>query len=179
MMGKFLVSLTTATLLLVTTPAQAQIAAPERMLAAVNAARAGAGLSPVTMNERLTAAACRQARDLGARALHDVAALSHQGSDGSDLGGRLRDAGYGFRAAAENLAAGVVDPAETVRLWLASDGHRRNMLTAGFREVGIGHVAPRLSPGGNPIGPMAVWVLVLATPMGEPIEAKNPKDCRP
>lgn len=178
-MDKFFVSITVAAFLLVTTPAaQAQTAALEAMLAAVNAARASAGLSPVTLNERLAAAACRQAHDLGSRALHDLAALSHQGSDGSYLAGRLRDAGYGFRTAAENLAAGVADPAETVRLWLESDGHLRNMLTASFREIGIGHVAPRLSPGGNRSGPMAVWVLVLATPTGEPAAAKNPNDCR-
>jgi uncharacterized protein YkwD len=182
-MGKILVSLTTATLLLVTTPffAQAQSTAPERMLAAVNAARAADGMTALTLDERLNAAACRQARDLAGNALHQVETLSHRGSDGSDLAGRLRDAGYRFRLAAENLAAGVADPAETVRLWLARDGHRRNILTADFRQAGIAHVGPRLSPGGNRMGPMEVWVMVLATPQTadeRPPSANNPNDCR-
>lgn len=160
--------------------AQSPSAAPQRLLAAVNAARGAEGLAPLAANARLDAAACRQAKDLGGRALHDVESLSHQGGDGSTLGDRLRDAGYAFRAAAENLAAGVADPDETVRLWLASEGHRRNILTPGFREAGIAEIGPRLSPGGNRTGPMAVWVLVLATPLAPsgPDQAKNPNDCR-
>lgn len=182
-MGKILVSLTTATLLLVTTSffAQAQSTAPERMLGVVNAARAADGMTALTLDDRLNAAACRQARDLAGKALHQAGALSHRGSDGSDLAGRLRDAGYRFRTAAENLAAGVADPAETVRLWLASDGHRRNILTADFRQAGIAHVGSRLSPGGNRVGPMEVWVLVLAAPQSageQPRSANNPNDCR-
>jgi len=151
------------------------------MLAAVNAARAAEGQAALTLDERLSAAACRQARDLARRALHRMEDLSHQGSDGSRLGDRLRDAGYAFRAAAENLAAGVADPAETVRLWLASEDHRRNILTASFREAGIAHAGPTLSPGGDRVGPMEVWVLVLATPQAAgapPTSANNPNDCR-
>lgn len=168
-------------------PLGAQMAAPTTasdMLAAVNAARAGDGLTPLTLNERLTAAACRQARDLAGRALHDVEALSHQGGDGSTLAVRLQEAGYGFRTAAENLAAGAPDPQETVRLWLASEGHRRNLLNPAFREAGAAHIGPTLSPGGNRSGPLDVWVLVLATPLSggsaaspEGPSAKNPRDC--
>ena len=154
---------------------------PDDMLAAVNAARGEEKLPPLTLNERLNTAACRQAKDLAGRALSDVEALSHQGSDGSTLASRLQDAGYGYRAAAENLAAGVADPRETVRLWLASEGHRRNMLNPAFREAGAAHLGPRVSPGGNRQGPMDVWVLVLAAPGGgDPMtssEAKNPRDC--
>lgn len=164
--------------------APAAAAAPESMLAAVNAARAGEGLTPLTLNDQLNAAACRQARDLAGRALFDVEALSHQGGDGSTLAIRLRDAGYGFRTAAENLAAGAADPQETARLWLASDGHRRNMLNPVFREAGAAYVGPSLSPGGNRSGPMDVWVLVLAAPMAsdgaaaqDSSAAKNPRNC--
>jgi len=180
-MGKFLVSLTTATLLLVTTlAASAQTAAPEQMLAAVNAARAAEGLTGLTLDLRLNAAACRQARDLAGKALHQLDALTHQGSDGSTLASRLRDAGYGFRTAAENLAAGVADPYETARLWLASEGHRRNMLNPAFGQAGAAYLGPRVSSGGNRQGPMEVWVLVLAAPSGASMdgaEAKNPRDC--
>jgi hypothetical protein len=158
--------------------------APGDMLAAVNAARAGEGLPPLAMNGWLTAAACRQAQDLAGRALHDVEALSHQGRDGSTLAVRLQEAGYAYRTAAENLAAGVADPQETVRLWLASAGHRRNLLNPAVREAGAAYLGPRLSPGGNRQGPLDVWVLVLAAPSTPgglapppPPAAKNPKDC--
>lgn len=115
------------------------------MLAAVNAARAAQSLSPLAREARLDAAACRQAKDLGRHALFDVEGLSHRSSDGSELAQRLRDAGYGFRAAAENLAAGVADPAKVVSLWMASEGHRRNILTGDFREAGMAQVRSTLS----------------------------------
>lgn len=158
----------------------AQSAASSAMLAAVNAARATEGLRPLMPDGRLDAAACRQARDLAGRALHDVEALSHQGRDGSTLTDRLRDAGYAFRTAAENLAAGVADPRETTRLWLASEGHRGNMLNPAFSQAGAAYLGPRVSPGGNRQGPMDVWVLVLAAPSGaaaDRSEAKNPRNC--
>lgn len=135
-------------------PAEGQQAARDekaaRMLALVNAARTEAAQVALTMEPRLTAAACRHARDLARGG-----PLSHRGSDGSELGDRLARAGYPFAMAAENLAAGVTTPDETVWLWSGSPGHRRNMLTAGFREAGIAHLS---GAGGE------VWVLVLGTP---------------
>lgn len=179
-----LISLTVAAAALARSPAAAQSPNPPRtaqgMLAAVNAARASEGLTPLTLEDRLGAAACRQARDLARRALYDVEALGHQGSDGSTLATRLQDAGYNYRTAAENLAAGTGDPQNTVRLWLGSEGHRRNMLNPVFREAGAAYLGSSLSPGGNRQGPMDVWVLVLALPLAAnlpPPEAKNPKDC--
>lgn len=170
--------------LLLAAAAPAVAAAPDALIAAVNAARAGEGLPPLALNGRLTAAACRQAQDLAGRALHDVEALSHKGRDGSTLAVRLQEAGYAYRTAAENLAAGVADPQETLRLWLASAGHRRNLLNPAVREAGAAYLGPRLSPGGNRQGPLDVWVLVLAAPSTPgglapppPPAAKNPKDC--
>ncbi|HEU0069735.1 MAG TPA: CAP domain-containing protein [Alphaproteobacteria bacterium] len=161
-------------------PSPAWAAPADDMLAAVNAARAAQSLKPLTRDGRLDAAACRQAKDLGRHELFDVESLSHRGSDGSDLGQRLREAGYVFRTAAENLAAGIADPAKVVSLWMASDGHRRNILTADFREAGMAQVRSTLTPGGSRGGPQDVWVLVLAAPLGSasgPATAKNPNDC--
>jgi uncharacterized protein YkwD len=149
-------------------PAGAQPTAPEeksaRVLALVNAARVETGQAVVVMEPRLTAAACSHARDLARGG-----PLSHRGSDGSDLADRLARTGYPFAMAAENLAAGVATPDETVWLWLGSPGHRRNMLTAEFREAGIAHLS---GAGGE------IWVLVLGRPLpasagGRPPEAPN------
>ena len=115
-----------------------------RMLALVNSARAENGLMPLTLEPLLTAAACRQARDLSRGG-----PLTHQGRDGSDLGRRVSESGYAFALAAENLASGAPSPEETVGLWLASPGHRRNILTEEFRDAGIAYQ-----------GPGQVWVLV-------------------
>ena len=121
-----------------------------RMLALVNDERAKAGQPPLTFDARLNAAACRHARDLARGG-----PLSHRGSDGSDLTERLSWSGYPFAMAAENLAAGVPTPDETVWLWSGSPGHRRNILTSGFRDAGIARVT---GAGGQ------IWVLVFGTP---------------
>jgi uncharacterized protein YkwD len=119
-----------------------------RMLELVNAERAKVQQPPVAFEARLTTAACRHAKDLARGG-----PLSHRGSDGSDLTERLTGSGYPFAMAAENLAAGIATPDETVWLWSGSPGHRRNMLTADFRDAGIAHLP---GAGGE------VWVLVLA-----------------
>lgn len=121
-----------------------------RMLALVNGARAETGLTPLSLEPRLTAAACRQAQDLSRGG-----ELTHQGRDGSDLGRRVAESGYTLALAAENLAAGAPSPDETLRLWLASPGHRRNILTAEFRHAGIAYRAPG-----------AVWVMVFGALRG-------------
>jgi uncharacterized protein YkwD len=66
--------------------------------------------------------------------------FDHTGSDGRSPFQRMRDAGYNYRRAAENLAAGVKTPAEVVGLWMDSPGHRANILNCALRETGVGYV---------------------------------------
>lgn len=132
-----------------------------RLLELVNTARAESGLVNLTLEPRLTAAACRHAQDLARGG-----PLSHRGRDGSDIGDRVLRSGYDFAMAAENLAAGVPTPDETVWLWLGSPGHRRNILTAGFHHAGIANI---------PVGD--VWVLVLGgarTDRAPPPDSQRP-----
>ena len=56
--------------------------------------------------------------------------FGHKGSNGSSVGGRLKAAGCRFTGAAENIAKGQRSDAEVVAAWVASPGHRRNMLAA-------------------------------------------------
>jgi uncharacterized protein YkwD len=89
----------------------------------VNAARAAQALPPLQWDARLAEAAARHAADLQA-----CGRLAHDGCDGSTLPGRAAAAGFRFRRVSENLALCPCDAAEAVRLWLGSDGHRRNLL---------------------------------------------------
>jgi hypothetical protein len=50
------------------------------------------------------------------------------------------DAGYFFNAAGENLAAGNSTAAATMAQWMGSAGHRNNILSTTFREIGVGYV---------------------------------------
>jgi len=131
-------------------------AAPQAILAAVNAARATAGLPPLAWDSRLATAATRHARDL-----QRCGRLSHTGCNGSDLVGRLRDAGFAYRFGAENLALCACDAAEVVRLWLDSDGHRRNLLN----PVATGLGADTRTDTEDPR--RVLWVLVLGKPSTE------------
>jgi hypothetical protein len=52
---------------------------------------------------------------------------------------RMVAAGYSYNSAAENIAAGYSTPAAVVAGWMASSGHRANILSTTSRELGIGY----------------------------------------
>ncbi len=57
--------------------------------------------------------------------------------------------------AAENIAAGFTNFAETLKQWENSAGHRENLLMAGARKVGVASVA-------NPASPYRMfWAMVI------------------
>ena len=54
-------------------------------------------------------------------------------------GGLLAAAGYGgYSSVAENVAAGQLDSATVMGSWMASSGHRANILYPSFTQVGAG-----------------------------------------
>lgn len=62
---------------------------------------------------------------------------------GTSRGGcdRVKNSGYRFRYCAENIAWGQREkgePANIMRNWMKSSGHRRSILDGRYREVGIG-----------------------------------------
>lgn len=99
----------------------------------VNDERATRGLPELAWNEMLFNAARAHALDMAAHGT-----LSHTGSDGSQFYERIIAAGYAFRACAENIAYNYADPAAVMAGWMASEGHRQNILDANFCELGVG-----------------------------------------
>lgn len=53
---------------------------------------------------------------------------------------RMVAAGYIYSSAAENIAWGYPDPEAVVGGWMASPGHRANILSTSYRELGNGYV---------------------------------------
>ena len=43
-----------------------------------------------------------------------------------------------YRAAGENIAKGQKTPAEVVKAWMNSQGHRENILNSKYTEIGVG-----------------------------------------
>ena len=101
----------------------------------INRERTTRGLRALRRNKRLDLASRRHARTMAARNF-----FAH-----GNFVGRIRSAKYlrgarGWRLG-ENIAwgSGVLGtPAEIVDAWMHSSGHRANILSRGFREIGVG-----------------------------------------
>ncbi len=59
--------------------------------------------------------------------------------DGDSPWDRMAQAGYNLFTGGENIAAGQSDPASVMSAWMGSSGHRANILSSNFREIGVGY----------------------------------------
>lgn len=101
---------------------------------ALNQVRAQNGLGALRQDAHLTRAAQAFAEDM---ARHGY--FSHQGRDGSTVSIRVRAAGCRGRGYfAENIAWGQRTAQSTFDGWMASSGHRQNMLGANYGAYGLG-----------------------------------------
>ncbi len=107
----------------------------EHVLQLTNKERMRAGLNPLVLSLKLGESAQWKASDMAERDYFDHAdALNHNFVD------RAREFGYAnWRLLGENIAAGLASPKEVVDQWMASPGHRANILKAEYREIGVGH----------------------------------------
>lgn len=112
-----------------------------QVLKLINNERSRAGLRPVQLNAALTQAAQRHSTSM---AYQDF--FNHTGPDG-DFVSRIRDAGYRFSAASENIAAGQSTAEVAVQGWMNSPGHRANILNPNFVDTGIGYEYLANDPG--------------------------------
>lgn len=104
------------------------------VIALTNAERAAARLAPLAQDPRLAAAAQAHSDDMVARDFY-----SHTGPEGHQPWDRARAAGATHRGIGENIACGQRSPAEVVRGWMDSPGHRANILKPDFTHIGVGH----------------------------------------
>jgi uncharacterized protein YkwD len=108
-----------------------------RIVELVNAERSKVGCSALTLNTTLTKVAQAHSEDM---ALHQN--MSHSGSDGSSPGDRITSAGYTWSAYGENVAYGYATPEQVMAGWMASPGHKANILNCTFKEIGVGLAQP-------------------------------------
>lgn len=109
------------------------VAAEGQVLASLNAQRAQSGLQPLVYNGLLTRAARGHALDQARNGY-----FSHTGKDGSSSADRAKRAGYNFCLVGENLSIGYSSIQAAMQGWMASKGHRDNILNGKFNDVGIG-----------------------------------------
>ena len=103
----------------------------DEVLRLVNIERNKAGLSNLTTNSSLTAAANKRAEET-------KISFSHTRPNGSKFSTALQEYGVSYRTAGENIAYGQRSPQEVVNGWMNSPGHRANILNASFNKIGIG-----------------------------------------
>lgn len=83
-------------------------------------------------NTRLEDAAIGHSQDM---VTHNL--FSHVGSSGQTLAVRVDATGYLWTLLGENIAAGFDTPEETVRAWMASDGHCANVMNPQFQDIAL------------------------------------------
>jgi uncharacterized protein YkwD len=107
----------------------------------VNAARANTRMCgntfypaapAVAWNTKLFNAAAGHSTDMATKNY-----FSHTSKDGRTFSQRITAAGYAWRSAGENIAAGYTTPAAVMDGWLKSPGHCANIMSANFTEVGM------------------------------------------
>jgi len=127
-----------------TRAAQLQVA----LLAQINSYRAAHGLPRLRVSRGLTAAASAHSTQMAR-----LGFFGHDSANGQSFSRRIARSytARGFRSwsVGENLVWGGPDiaAARAFRLWLSSPPHRANLLTARWREVGLGAVHSTSAPG--------------------------------
>ncbi len=89
--------------------------------------------SQLTVNPLLTQAANFKAQDMAAKGY-----FSHTTPEGYSPWYWLNKVGYSYSHAGENLAVNFSDSKDVVDAWMASPGHRANIVKPVYTQIGIG-----------------------------------------
>jgi uncharacterized protein YkwD len=100
----------------------------------VNVERAKENLDPLEWNSQLALAAYNHAADMASRHF-----FGHYTPEGVSPFDRISDAGYDYWTAGENVARGQTTPEEVVEGWMNSPGHRANIMSTTFEDLGVGY----------------------------------------
>ena len=103
--------------------------------ALTNAQRAAVGIPPLKLQKNLLVSARWLARDMAEKNY-----FSHTDKQGRDIDPRLPACGYRrYHGIGENIAAGQENPADAMTEWMKSPGHRENILSRDYNEIGVGY----------------------------------------
>lgn len=98
----------------------------------VNAERAKEGLSPLSIDAKVQAAAQVRAKEC-------EQSFSHTRPNGTSFSTALKEQNVSYRSAGENIAWGQKTPQEVVTAWMNSSGHRANIMNKNFTTIGVGY----------------------------------------
>lgn len=104
----------------------------KQILNLVNEERAKEGLSELKLDVRATAAANVRAKEIKQQ-------FSHTRPNGESFSSALIEQGVSFRRSGENIAWGQKTPKQVMNAWMNSEGHRANIMSKNFENIGIGY----------------------------------------
>lgn len=117
----------------ITIPAVTTSSQENEVIRLVNAERARAGLPALKANWQLSRVARYKSADMANRGY-----FSHTSPTYGSPFRMMESFGLRFSAAGENIAYGQRTPAEVMRDWMNSPGHRSNILSRNYTEIGVG-----------------------------------------
>ena len=102
------------------------------IISLANEARKEKNISPIVRNEKLMTSALIKAQDM-----KDNEYFEHVSPSGLDMSYFVGEAGYGYSTVGENLAEGYFSAQDVHIAWMNSEGHRENILSPDFEEIGV------------------------------------------
>ncbi|GEM_PF-200359 len=111
----------------------------EEVIAHTNQQRQEQGLSPLSVNTQLSAAALAKAQDM-----LDNQYWAHTSPGGKKPWDFIKAANYSYLVAGENLARDFSRTNDMMRAWMNSPTHRANILNDQYKQIGVALVYGKL-----------------------------------
>jgi uncharacterized protein YkwD len=92
-------------------------------------------VQPIAWNDQLATAAYNHSNDM-----YTNNYFNHTGLNGSSAGDRIIATGYAWRSYGENIAKGYSSEQSVMDGWILSEGHCKNIMNPGFKEMGVARV---------------------------------------
>ncbi|RKD33462.1 SafA/ExsA family spore coat assembly protein [Thermohalobacter berrensis] len=105
----------------------------DKVIKLVNIERSKRGLQPLRKNWQLSRVARYKSQDMINKNY-----FSHYSPTYGSPFKMMEDFGLRFTAAGENIAMGQRTPEEVMNAWMNSPGHRSNILSSSFDQIGVG-----------------------------------------
>lgn len=109
------------------------------ILVLTNASRSQENVAPLTLNVKLNQAAQLKAQDMIADNY-----FAHTAPDGTKPWAFLKEAGYSYQAAGENLAMDFTNAESVHTAFMNSPSHQKNILNSKYTEMGIAIISGKL-----------------------------------
>lgn len=104
----------------------------QELLVLTNEKRSQEGAGSLSLNQDLSEAAAQKASDMFSENY-----WAHNSPTGKTPWVFIKNSGYQYVYAGENLAKGFTNSEDIINAWMASTSHRENMLSKNYTEVGF------------------------------------------